>query len=108
MKKTFLIHVPCAGLLATLLAAPVAAQTTSAKPSTRRELALTFDDLPAPSDSVPSNDAATLKEMTGKLLASLRANHIPAIGFVNEANLYKRGEIDARVDTLRMWLDAGM
>ncbi len=55
-----------------------------------------------------SEDAATLKEMTGKLLASLRANHIPAIGFVNEANLYKRGEIDARVDILRMWLDAGM
>lgn len=71
-------------------------------------MAITFDDLPAPSDSVPLDTAAALKEMTGKLVASLRANHIPAIGFVNEANLYKRGEIDARVDILRMWLDAGM
>ncbi len=43
--------------------------------------------------------------MTQKLLGSIRANRIPAVGFVNEEGLYKRGEFKARVAILRMWLD---
>ena len=74
----------------------------------RREVAITFDDLPAPADSLPSNDINTLRVMTKKLLGSIRANDVPAIGFVNEGMLYNRGEFKARVAILRMWLDAGL
>ncbi len=106
--RTFLIFAASLLLLGTVLGAPVAAQDSASKPATRREVAITFDDLPAPADAVVLDDAATLKETNRKLLEVLRANHIPAIGFVNEQRLYKRGEIDARVAVLQMWLDAGL
>jgi peptidoglycan/xylan/chitin deacetylase (PgdA/CDA1 family) len=71
-----------------------------------REVAVTFDDLPAPADSVVSNDPAALKAMTARLLAELKKYHIPAIGFVNEDKL-DRGNFSQRVDILKMWVDAG-
>jgi peptidoglycan/xylan/chitin deacetylase (PgdA/CDA1 family) len=71
-----------------------------------REVAVTFDDLPAPSDSVVSYDPAALEAMTARLLAELREYRIPAIGFVNEDKL-DRGNFAQRVDILKMWLNAG-
>lgn len=71
-----------------------------------REIAVTFDDLPAPSDSVVSDDPAALQAMTARLLAELKGYRIPAIGFVNEEKL-DRGDFSQRVNILKMWLDAG-
>ena len=71
-----------------------------------RQIAITVDDLPA--GSAESMNAATLTDMTGKLLAALRQQNVPAVGFVNEVKLYKTGETDARIKALNMWLDAGM
>lgn len=71
----------------------------------RREVAFTIDDLPMAQDV---NDLEKMRKVNKKLLDSLVTNHIPAIGFVNERNLYVKGETDARIDVLRMWLDAGM
>lgn len=71
-----------------------------------REVAVTFDDLPAPADSVISYDPAALQAMTARLLAELKEYRIPAIGFVNEDKL-DRGDFAQRVDILKMWLDAG-
>jgi peptidoglycan/xylan/chitin deacetylase (PgdA/CDA1 family) len=71
-----------------------------------RQIAITVDDLPA--GSAESMNAATLTEMTSKLLAALRQQNVPAVGFVNEVKLYKPGETDARIKVLNMWLDAGM
>lgn len=71
-----------------------------------REVAVTFDDLPAPADSVVSNDPAALQAMTARLLAELKEYRIPAIGFVNEAKL-DRGDFAQRVSILKMWVDAG-
>jgi peptidoglycan-N-acetylglucosamine deacetylase len=68
----------------------------------KREVAVTFDDLPA-----PFGNLETLKYVTKHLLTSIKANNVPAIGFVNEIKLYRRGEIDDRVALLQMWLDAG-
>jgi peptidoglycan/xylan/chitin deacetylase (PgdA/CDA1 family) len=48
-----------------------------------------------------------MRRITPKLLESLRRNGVPAVGFVNEAKLYRRGETDARIGLLRAWLDAG-
>jgi len=71
----------------------------------RREVAFTIDDLPLAQDA---NDLEKMRKVNKKLLDSLIANHIPAIGFVNERKLYFKGQMDARTDVLRMWLDAGM
>lgn len=72
-----------------------------------RAVAVTFDDLPFA--SVPSEDDAALRAMTTKLLEGIHAHGVPAVGFVNEAKLYREGALDeARVDLLRQWLKAGL
>ncbi len=77
--------------------------------SQTKQIAFTFDDLPI---SGPSGDAQSLTaEITAvntKLLAAIKRERIPAIGFVNESRLYARGQTDARIDALRMWIDAGL
>lgn len=76
------------------------------EPRRPREVAFTFDDLPAPTDSVVSYDPAALQAMTARLLAELKKYQIPATGFVNEDKL-DRGDFAQRVDILKMWVDAG-
>ena len=70
-----------------------------------RQVAITIDDLPA--GSANSMSAAAIMEMTSKLLTTLRDQKVPVVGFVNEKKLYKSGEVDARINALRMWLDYG-
>jgi len=90
-------------LLVLSLFLPVAA---SAQMPVERAVAVTFDDLPFA--SVPAEDDATLAGMTGRLLQSLQAAQVPAVGFVNESKLYREGSLEpARVELLRRWLDAG-
>ena len=58
-----------------------------------REVAVTFDDLPS-----PYGDLEDLRRITANLLESVKRNHVPTIGFVNEGKLYlRRGEVDARI-----------
>jgi peptidoglycan/xylan/chitin deacetylase (PgdA/CDA1 family) len=80
---------------------------------TQRAVAVTFDDLPAA--SVTRQDIAHYREITNKLLSIITANKIPAIGFVNEAKLYREGKWywksrldDARVTLLKQWIDSGL
>jgi peptidoglycan/xylan/chitin deacetylase (PgdA/CDA1 family) len=80
------------------------ASSTAATPPDR-QVAITIDDLPA--GSANSLSAATINEMTTKLLGTLRDQKVPAVGFVNEKKLYKTGEVDERIKALRMWLDYG-
>jgi len=71
-----------------------------------RAMAITIDDLPAGAANFMS--AAAITEMTTKLLAVLREQKVPAVGFVNERKLYyKWGEVDERIKALNLWLDAG-
>jgi peptidoglycan-N-acetylglucosamine deacetylase len=70
-----------------------------------RQVAITIDDLPA--GSANTMTAATITEMTSKLLGTLRDQKVPAVGFVNEKKLYKPGEVDERIKALKMWLDYG-
>lgn len=69
-----------------------------------RQVAITIDDLPAASPTLPTPD---ITEMTVKLLTTLRDQKIPVVGFVNEKKLYKFGEVDQRIAALKMWLDYG-
>ena len=79
---------------------------TAAQPPAARAVAITFDDLPFA--AVPAEDNASLTRMTHKLLLHLQTGRVPAVGFVNEAKLYREGSLDpARVDLLRSWLHAG-
>jgi peptidoglycan/xylan/chitin deacetylase (PgdA/CDA1 family) len=69
-------------------------------------VSITFDDLPFA--SVPSEDNGQLGRMTAQLLKRLQADQVPAVGFVNEAKLYRGGSLDAeRVDLLRNWIRTG-
>jgi peptidoglycan/xylan/chitin deacetylase (PgdA/CDA1 family) len=90
--------------VAALFVAPASFTQTQAPPD--RQVAITIDDLPAASAN--SMSGAEISAMTAKLLATLREQKIPAVGFVNERKLYyKWGEVDERIKALNMWLDAG-
>lgn len=91
-----------AGTLLLLLAVAV---TAWAGGDTSREMAVTFDDLPA----VRLRDSdEELTRMTGRLLSQIADRGIPVIGFVNEGKLYREGTLDdARVELLKLWCEAG-
>ncbi len=74
--------------------------------SSARTIAVTIDDLPVVSTR---SDLANRQEITKKLLGHIKKAKIPAIGFVNENKLYADGKrVEAQVDLLRMWVDAGL
>ena len=97
-----LVRVLLSAALVAAALAPVSAAGQDKSTRAAREVAVTFDDLPA-----PYGDLEDMRRITPKLLESLRRNGVPAVGFVNEAKLYRRGETDARIGLLRAWLDAG-
>ena len=70
-----------------------------------REVAVTFDDL-----IIGGRDPglARTRAMTTALLATVTAEGVPALGFVNEAQLCECAERPARIDILRMWTAAGL
>lgn len=74
-----------------------------------REIAVTFDDLPAV--SVADGRPAALATFTDRLLATFAVAKVPVVGFVNEGKLVVGGEglagQAARIDLLRKWVDAG-
>lgn len=81
---------------------PNAFAQASATP--QRAVAVTFDDLP-----LTRMNPKTWRQTTAKLLASITAQRVPAIGFVNEAKLFEHERLDtARVALLQMWLEAGL
>jgi peptidoglycan-N-acetylglucosamine deacetylase len=84
----------------------VATPVSGADTPPDRQIAITIDDLPAGAANTMS--AAAITEMTTKLLATLRQQKVPAVGFVNERKLYYNwNEVDERIKALNMWLDAG-
>jgi peptidoglycan/xylan/chitin deacetylase (PgdA/CDA1 family) len=91
-----------------LLVCAIALRTVASPPLAPpdRQIAITIDDLPAGAARFMS--AAAITEMTGKLLAVLQREKVPAVGFVNERKLFFNwGEVDERIKALSMWLDAG-
>jgi len=74
-----------------------------------REIAVTFDDLPAV--SVARGDPASLSVFADRLLLDFTTHRVPVVGFVNEGKLTVSGEgldgEEARLALLRKWLDQG-
>jgi peptidoglycan/xylan/chitin deacetylase (PgdA/CDA1 family) len=66
-----------------------------------RRIALTFDDLPGVSQR---SSLAVLDDINTRLLATLRIQQVPAVGFVNERGLETPGEREARLDLLKQWV----
>jgi len=105
--KRLFVFVLLAGAVALALAAISDRGAAEASPSPAgREVAITFDDLPAV--SVAGGDAGW-PEMTRRLLGILtRSPRPPVVGFVNSDKVLRDGSpVPARVDLLRRWLDAG-
>ncbi|HZR30935.1 MAG TPA: polysaccharide deacetylase family protein [Terriglobales bacterium] len=71
-----------------------------------RQVCITVDDLPA--GAADSMSAATITDLTSKIVATLRDQKVPAVGFVNEKKLYHWGEVDQRINALAMWVDSGL
>lgn len=88
--------------LATASAARLQAQEAPAA----RSIVLTIDDLPAGGANGMTGDE--LVELNRKIVETLRAQKVPAVGFVNERKIYKTGEADARIKALSLWLDYGL
>jgi len=82
-----------------------AIQPLRAQNAPQRAVAFTIDDLPA--STANSMSGAEIKEMTAKLLGTLREQKVPAVGFVNEQKLYRFGEMDDRIAALNLWLENG-
>jgi peptidoglycan/xylan/chitin deacetylase (PgdA/CDA1 family) len=78
------------------------------QPAVPREVAVTFDDLPAASVTRRGSDA--WRAITTRLLAAIARHRVPAVGFVIEGKLAgDDGTVDRdRVALLRQWLDAGL
>lgn len=69
-----------------------------------RQVAITIDDLPRGGDGGPY-ELVAMRKMTQKLLAPLREQKIPVIGFVNAGR--NSGSPAQLRDILDLWLDAG-
>lgn len=71
----------------------------------QRRIAVTFDDLPGTNAATLSADEVLA--LNTKLIATLKAENIPIIGFVNESQLYFPGQVDERIHALDLWPQAG-
>ena len=98
-SAALIVWAACAGLI------NLRAQTPTAAPAQPKEIAVTIDDVPM---NGPRTDLDRLRAMTDKLLDGIKRHGIPAVGFVNESQLYVPGETDARIAVLRAWADAGV
>src|ERR1700760_2110653 len=92
-------------ILATVMVLCCGVASLRAQNPSQRTVVITIDDLPAASANFMTG--AEINDMTTKLLTTLRDQKVPAVGFVNEKKLYKIGEVDARINALKMWVDYG-
>jgi peptidoglycan/xylan/chitin deacetylase (PgdA/CDA1 family) len=75
-----------------------------ARPAAAEDVAVTFDDLPS---LTFSNSLSFQQETTTRLIAALKRQRIPAIGFVNEIKL-EGAEKSQRTALLSQWLAGGV
>jgi peptidoglycan/xylan/chitin deacetylase (PgdA/CDA1 family) len=86
-------------LLAAALAAPARAQE-------RFEVALTIDDLPQGGREFGLD---RMRRMTERFVRGVASRRIPAVAFVNEAQLFTvPGEADERIAMIEAWAEAGI
>jgi peptidoglycan/xylan/chitin deacetylase (PgdA/CDA1 family) len=73
----------------------------------QKQVCFTFDDLPFVTYGIPGS--TNQKEGFDKIVAVLKTNKIPAIGFVNGGKLYARGKLQSsKMDLLINWFNSGL
>ena len=73
----------------------------------KKNVCFSIDDLPVVSYGI--TDTAYLKNLTEKLVLSLKNNNIQAIGFVNGTKLFTNKSVDKfQVELLKIWLSNGL
>jgi len=73
----------------------------------KKQVCFTIDDMPLVTYGI--RDSVYQRNMMDKLIAALKANAIPAMGFVNEIKLYKNEHlIPFQIHLLKSWMDAGL
>ncbi|WP_229201270.1 polysaccharide deacetylase family protein [Arcticibacterium luteifluviistationis] len=71
-----------------------------------KKICISIDDVPAVKYN--SKNRNLDKEITLKLIKTFKEYSIPAIGFVNEKKLYKKGKLDStKLELLHLWLKNG-
>jgi len=85
--------------------AATAAIPSAPQQGATRTVAVTFDDLPI---GGPQPDLERMTAMTDKLVGSIVANWVPAVGFVNESKVDVPRQLDDRLALLRAWTAAGL
>lgn len=80
------------------------APDTDTRQAHGRLVAVTIDDLPYTGGAQRLPEAA---DATDRILAALAHHRVPAAAFVTGSNVLVAGEVDARLDLLRRWRDAG-
>lgn len=74
-------------------------------PAPVRAIALTFDDLPA---SQAPDDVAHVMRLNSAIVAALQSAKAPAVGFVNEGKLAADERREGQIESLRVWIRAGL
>jgi len=73
----------------------------------QKQVCFSIDDLPVVNYGI--KDSTYQKDLFNKIITSLKANSVPAIGFVNAKKLYDHtGVIQYQVDLLKKWLASGL
>ncbi|HET8674891.1 MAG TPA: polysaccharide deacetylase family protein [Blastocatellia bacterium] len=106
-RKAYLLPVIIIGLLASALLPTLEARDDTAGRVARREIAITFDDLPGVQMAGGSCNPKAFEELNRKLIISLTLHKIPALGLVVESRLCEEKKA-ALAGLLGMWLDAGL
>lgn len=86
-----------------LLILSIAVQIANAGEPAKKDIALTFDDLPLAGESAQSSAAL---EVNQHILAALHKHRAVAIGFVNSKNV-DDGDREKRIAVLELWLKSG-
>lgn len=108
MRPKFLLNFIVICLLIAHFTGRSNGQNRSNDQTVRREIAVTFDDLPGV--AMPPGgwcDRKAFVEMNRKLLQSITTHRIPALGLVVESRICERYK-DIVPELLNMWLDAGL
>jgi peptidoglycan-N-acetylglucosamine deacetylase len=107
MKEKLLLISIALSLFAPAFTPATEAREQVASKVIHREIAITFDDLPGVQMAGWSCSSKAFEDVNRKLIATLTANKIPALGLVVESRLCKENQNEL-TRLLSLWLDAGL
>ena len=92
-------------LVLVLLSVSASAQSADI-PDRGKLVAVTIDDLLL---NGPAIGTKRLDAMSRKLTTIIKRRNVPAVGFVNESQIFnEQGEADHKIGLLNLWADAGV